>query len=113
MQKSTIFEIGAAQKYANVVELEKKLMLKNAYLGAKIGIDTAANELSKVGCAASYQTSSLKLAAQPTLESSFAAVSKPIFFTPIGIFQDFSSSTRLADFCTAPISNFLDFRKSW
>jgi hypothetical protein len=30
-------------------------MLKNAYLGAKIGFDTAANELSKVGCAASYQ----------------------------------------------------------
>ena len=30
-------------------------MLKNAYLGAKISFDTAANELSKVGCAASYQ----------------------------------------------------------
>ena len=25
-------------------------MLRNAYLGAKIGFDTAANELSKVGC---------------------------------------------------------------
>ena len=33
-------------------------MLKNAYLGAKIGFDTAANELSKVpesGCAAAAQ----------------------------------------------------------
>ena len=30
-------------------------MLKNACLGGKIGFDTAANELSKVGCAASYQ----------------------------------------------------------
>ena len=28
---------------------------ENAYLSAKIGFDTAANELSKVGCAASYQ----------------------------------------------------------
>ena len=27
-------------------------MLKNAYLGATIGFDTAANELSNVGCAA-------------------------------------------------------------
>ena len=35
------------------VELEK--MLKNAYVDAKSGFDTAANELSKVGCAASYQ----------------------------------------------------------
>ena len=30
-------------------------MLKNAYLDAQIGFDFAANELSKVGCAASYQ----------------------------------------------------------
>ena len=30
-------------------------MLKNAYLGAKIGFDTQKNELSDVGCAASYQ----------------------------------------------------------
>ena len=30
-------------------------MLKNAYLGPQNGFDTAANELSKVGCAAGYQ----------------------------------------------------------
>ena len=30
-------------------------MLKNAYLGAKIGFDTEENELSEVGCAAGYQ----------------------------------------------------------
>ena len=37
----------AVQKCKNFVVLEK-IMLKNAYLGAKIGFDTAANELSKV-----------------------------------------------------------------
>ena len=37
----------AVQKCENLVVLEK-IMLKNAYLGAKIGFDTAANELSKV-----------------------------------------------------------------
>ena len=30
-------------------------MLKNAYLGAKIGFGTEKNELSEVGCAAGYQ----------------------------------------------------------
>ena len=30
-------------------------MLKNAYLGAKIGFDTEENELSEAGCAAGYQ----------------------------------------------------------
>jgi hypothetical protein len=52
VRKSKKIEIGAVQKSGNVVELEK-IMLKNAY--SKIGFDTAVNELSKVGCAASYQ----------------------------------------------------------
>ena len=34
------------QRYANLLDLEK--MLKNDYLVAKIGFDTAENELSKV-----------------------------------------------------------------
>ena len=38
--------MGAVQKCETLVVLEK--MLKNSYLGAKIGFDTAANELSKV-----------------------------------------------------------------
>ena len=47
-------------------------MLKNAYLGAKIGFDTAANELSKVGCAASYQLYLYLLSGtQPELQGQF------------------------------------------
>ena len=34
----------AVQKCENLVDLEK-IMLKNAYLGAKIGFDTEENEL--------------------------------------------------------------------
>ena len=44
--------MGAVQKCENlVVELQEstsRKMLKNAYLGAKIGLDTAAKELSKI-----------------------------------------------------------------
>ena len=40
-------EFGAVQTCENLVVIEK-IILKNAYLGAKIGFDTAANELSKV-----------------------------------------------------------------
>ena len=40
-------QMEAVQKYENLVVLEN-LMLKNAYLGAKIGFDTAANELTKI-----------------------------------------------------------------
>ena len=39
--------MGVVQKRENLEVLEKKI-LKNAYLGAKIGFDTAANELFKV-----------------------------------------------------------------
>ena len=41
-------------------------MLKNAYLDAKIVFDTAANELSKVGCAANFRelAEAAQLAAQ-------------------------------------------------
>ena len=35
----------AVQKCENLVDLEKNLMLKNAYSGAKIGFDTEENEL--------------------------------------------------------------------
>ena len=48
------FEIGAVHKYVDVVDIEK-IMLKNAYLGMKIGFDIEENELSEVGCAAGYQ----------------------------------------------------------
>jgi hypothetical protein len=55
VQKFKNFEIGAVQKYVSVVELDKCIqMLKNTYLGAKIGFDTKENELSEVGCAAGY-----------------------------------------------------------
>ena len=37
-----IFEIGAVQRNANLVDLEK--MQQNEYLLAKIGVDTAENE---------------------------------------------------------------------
>ena len=46
MQKSAKFEFGAVQKNANLVDLEK--CCKNEYLVAKIGVDTAENEPSKV-----------------------------------------------------------------
>ena len=42
------FEIGAVQRIANLVVLEKNLMLQNAYLDAKIGFDAEENEPSKV-----------------------------------------------------------------
>ena len=41
------FEIWAVQRIANLVDLEKCWKL-NAYLDAKIGVDTEENELSKV-----------------------------------------------------------------
>ena len=39
-------EFGAVQKNANLVDLEK--LLQNEYLVAKIGVDRAENEPSKV-----------------------------------------------------------------
>ena len=41
------FEIAAVQKDANLVELEKILMLSNAYFLAKFRFDTAKNEPAK------------------------------------------------------------------
>ena len=40
------FEYGAVQRYLKLVDLEK--CEKNAYLDAKIGLDTEENEPSKV-----------------------------------------------------------------
>ena len=40
--------IQKVQRIANLVVLEQSTMLKNAYLGAKIGFDTEENEPSKV-----------------------------------------------------------------
>ena len=40
------FEVGAVQRIANLVVLER--MLKNAYLDAKIGFDAEENEPAKV-----------------------------------------------------------------
>ena len=47
MKFSSNFEIEAVQRIANLVALEK-IMLQNAYLGAKIGFDAEENEPSKV-----------------------------------------------------------------
>ena len=50
MQRSLkrFLQMEAVQKCENlVISSRKNLMLKNAYLGAKIAFDTAANELSK------------------------------------------------------------------
>jgi len=44
-----ISEFGAVEKNANLVDLEKWFkILQNEYLDAKIGVDTAENEPSKV-----------------------------------------------------------------
>ena len=45
-KKSAIFEFKAVQRYVYLVDLEK--CFKNEYLVAKIGLDTAENEPSKV-----------------------------------------------------------------
>ena len=42
------FEFEAVRRCANIVDLEKKLMLKHEYLVAKIGLDTEESEPSKV-----------------------------------------------------------------
>ena len=42
-----ILQMKAVQKCENLVDLEK-IMLKNAYLGAKIGFDTEENELWEI-----------------------------------------------------------------
>ena len=44
---SEIFESGAVQRLAILVDLEK-IMLQNEYLDAKIGFDSEENELSQV-----------------------------------------------------------------
>ena len=41
------FEFRAVQRNAHLVDLEKNLILKNDYLLAKIGADTAENEPQK------------------------------------------------------------------
>ena len=46
IRNSAIFEFGAVQKCANIVDIRE--MLQDEYLDAKLGVDTDENETSKV-----------------------------------------------------------------